>query len=58
MNLGSLLLSRKAFAFQALWFLGGWGSGQAEGHLDGVVNEPLQGSQGTNHDDTGSKALP
>jgi hypothetical protein len=34
------------------------GSGNAEGDLDGVVNEPLQSGQGTDHDHAGAESLP
>ena len=58
MNLGCLLLFQKAFLLKALWFLGGWGTGETEEDLDGVVDEPLQSCEGTDHDDTRSKTLP
>ena len=29
-----------------------------EGNLDTIVDEPLEGSQCTDHDDTGNKTLP
>ena len=54
MNLGCLLLFQKAFLLEALWFLGGWGTGETEEDLDGVVDEPLQSCEGTDHDDTRS----
>ena len=54
----SLLLFLQAFLFEALWFLGGWWTGQTEEDLYWVVDEPLEGGQGTNHNDTGSQTFP
>ena len=53
-----LLVLLGEFAFEALGHFW-WGrAGQTEGHLDRVVDEPLQGGQRTDHDDTGTKTLP
>ena len=35
-----------------------WWSWEAEGDLDTIVDEPLEGGEGTDHDDTGTKSLP
>lgn len=43
---------------EGLWHGGGWRAGQAKGHFHGIVDEPLQGSQGSDHDDTREQALP
>lgn len=53
-----LLLLLCELAFERLRHLGRWGAGQAEVDLDGVVDEPLQGGQCTDHDDPGAKSLP
>lgn len=56
--MGSVLIYQAKLLLQGLWHLGGRGAGQAEVHLDGVIDEPLQGGQGTDHDDTGHQTLP
>jgi hypothetical protein len=43
---------------EGLGHAGGRGAGQAEVHLHRVVDEPLQGGQGSDHDDTRAQALP
>lgn len=57
-GMGSVLIYQAKLLLQGLWHLRGRGAGQAEVHLDGVVDEPLQGGQSTDHDDTGNQALP
>jgi len=34
------------------------GGGEADGDLEGVIDIPLETSEGTNHDDTGAKTVP
>ena len=51
--LGSLELQT-----EALWHGGGWWAGQAVVHLHRVVDEPLQGREGADHDDPWEEALP
>ena len=54
----SFLLLRLELLLEAVWHAGwGW-PGEPEGDLDTVVDEPLQGGEGTDHDDPGSKAGP
>lgn len=53
-----LVLSQSQLLLQALGHLRRRRSGKAQGDLYGVVDEPLQGGQGTDHDDTGSQTLP
>lgn len=55
---GGKLLCEAELLLQGLWHLRGRGAGQAEVHLNGVIDEPLQGRQSTDHDDTGNQALP
>lgn len=55
---GGALLGEAELLLQGLGHLGGRGAGQAEVDLDRVVDEPLQGGQSTNHDDTGNQTLP
>lgn len=55
---GRALLCEAELLLQGLWHLRGRGAGQAEVDLDGVIDEPLQGGQSTNHDDTGNQTLP
>ena len=55
---GRSLLCEAQLLLQGLGHLGGRRAGQAEVDLDGVVDEPLQGGQGTDHDDTGHQTLP
>ena len=52
------LLCEAELLLQGLWHLGGRGAGQAEVDLNRVVDEPLQCSQCTDHDDTGNQTLP
>lgn len=52
------LLGEAELLFEGLGHLGGRRAGQAEVHLHRVVDEPLQGRQGTDHDDTGDESLP
>ena len=52
------LLGSRQFLFQRLGHLGGRRAGKVQPHLNGVIDEPLSGRQGTNHDDTGRKTLP
>lgn len=52
------LLGEAQFLLEGLGHLWGRGTGQAEVDLHRVVDEPLQGGQGTNHDDTGHQTLP
>lgn len=52
------LLGEAKLLLQRLGHLRGRGTGQAEVDLDRVVDEPLQGSQSTDHDDTGDQTLP
>lgn len=52
------LLSEAQLLLQGLRHLGGRGAGQTEVDLHGVIDEPLQSSQGTDHDDTGHKTVP
>ena len=40
------------------WHLWWWWSWKSKGDLDTIVDEPLKGSQCTDHNDTGSKTLP
>merc|ERR1712227_429875 len=40
------------------WHLWWWWSWKSEGDLDTIVDEPLESSQCTDHNDTGSKTLP
>jgi len=54
----SLGLLSLQLAFEGLWHLGGRGAGQSEGDLDSIVDEPLGGSEGTNHDNTSKQSLP
>lgn len=55
---GGASLCQAQLLLQGLGHLGGRGAGQAEVDLDRVVDEPLQGRQGTDHDDTGHQTLP
>lgn len=55
---GGASLCQAQLLLEGLWHLRGRGAGQAEVDLDRVVDEPLQGRQGTNHDDTGHQTLP
>lgn len=55
---GSPLVCEAQLLLQGLWHLRGRGTGQTEVDLDRVINEPLQGSQCTDHDDTGNQTLP
>ena len=43
---------------EALWHGGGWRAGQAIVHLHRVVDEPLQGREGADHDDPREETLP
>lgn len=52
------LLGEAQFLLEGLGHLWGRGTGQAEVDLHGVVDEPLQSGQSTDHDDTGNQALP
>lgn len=58
LDLASGLLGEAELLFEGLGHLGGRRAGQAEVDLHGVVDEPLQGRQGTDHDDTGYESLP
>ena len=53
-----LLLSHAQLLLQRLGHLGGRRTGQSELDLDSVVDEPLEGSQGSNHDDSGTQSSP
>jgi len=55
---GMELLCETELLLQGLGHLGGRGAGHAEVDLDRVVDEPLQGGQSTDHDDTGNQTLP
>lgn len=37
---------------------GGTGSGETDGDLEGIVDEPLEGGEGTDHEDTETKSTP
>uniref|UniRef100_H2YJB5 Uncharacterized protein n=1 Tax=Ciona savignyi TaxID=51511 RepID=H2YJB5_CIOSA len=52
-----LLLSVELL-LEALWHLWWRWSGEFEVNLHRVVDEPLQGSQRTNHENTSEQALP
>lgn len=52
------LLCEAELLFEGFGHLGGRWAGQAEVDLHRVVDEPLQGRQGTDHDDTGDESLP
>jgi hypothetical protein len=43
---------------ERFWHGWWWRSGEVERDLDTVVDEPLEGGEGTDHDDTGTKSLP
>lgn len=58
LDLASGLLGEAELLFERLGHLRGRRAGQAEVDLHGVVDEPLQGRQGTDHDDTGDESLP
>jgi hypothetical protein len=53
-----LVLGQSQLLLQALGHLRRRRAGKAQGDLDGIVDEPLQGGQGSDHDDTGSQTLP
>lgn len=55
---GGASLCQAQLLLEGFWHLRRRGAGQAEVDLDGVVDEPLQGCQGTDHDDTGHQTLP
>ena len=46
------------FGLEGGGHLWGRGAGDAEGDLDSIVDEPLKGSQCTDHDDPGAQTLP
>ena len=35
-----------------------WWSGKSKGDLDTIVDEPLEGGEGTDHDDSSAKTVP
>ena len=45
-------------SLQRFGHLGRRGSGKTESDLHGVVDEPLEGGQGTDHDDPWAESLP
>lgn len=53
-----MLFCKTKLLLQGLGHLRWRGAWQAEVHLHRIVDEPLQGCQSTNHDDTGNKTLP
>lgn len=55
---GRPLLCEAELLLQGLWHLRGRGARQTEVDLDRVIDEPLQGGQSTDHDDTGDQTLP
>lgn len=46
------------FGLEGGWHLCGGGSGDAESDFDEIVDEPLGGGEGTDHDDPGAETLP
>jgi len=58
MGVESLGLLSLQLAFEGLWHLGGRGAWQGKSNLDGIIDEPLGGSECTDHDDTGKQSLP
>ena len=53
-----LVLGSCELALERLGHLWRWRAGKTEPDLDTVVDEPLGGSEGTDHDDPGHKSLP
>lgn len=52
------LLGETKLLLQGFWHLRWRGAGQTEVDLDRVIDEPLQGGQSTDHDDTRDQTLP
>lgn len=57
-GMSSSLLCETQLLLQRLWHLGWRRAGQTEVYLHRVIDEPLQGGQGTDHNDTGHQTLP
>merc|ERR1719189_1205680 len=53
-----LLLGNAELDLERLWHLWGRRTGQSQLDLHSVVDEPLEGSQGSNHDDSGTQSSP
>jgi len=58
LDLLALLVLLLQLGLEASGHLWGWWSWKAKDDLDRVVNEPLQGGERADHDDTGNEALP
>merc|ERR1719420_67297 len=53
-----LLLGKPHLDLQGFWHLWWWWAGESKLNLDTIIDEPLQSSEGTNHDDSGTKTSP
>lgn len=55
---GQTLIRQAQLLLQRLWHLWRRWAGEAEVDLDRVIDEPLQGGQSSDHNDTGNQTLP